>query len=196
MLDELSMAFQVMRRPNSAFAALRDDDRRYFQPSVVMMLLASAVNVGLGSAESSITGQQTMNAGIIFGLTAMGAVTTACTTYLIGRALGGNKIWRKVFTVLFYTGVVWIPVFAVSYLISLLSSDLQDVAFVMLVPILVWAIVITIKAIRVLNGFGTARAFGVMVLSWIIQLFWIIPIGLLYLRTFPLELPIAPMPLQ
>lgn len=36
------MAYQVIRRPNSAFAALRDDDRRYFLPAVVVILLASA----------------------------------------------------------------------------------------------------------------------------------------------------------
>ena len=188
MLDKLEMASQVIMRPNSAFATLRDDDHLYFRPSIVVLLLTSIVGAGLGSTMPAITGQPTMNAVVVFGLTVLWVVANACTVYLIGRALGGNKSWRKVLTVLFYMSIIWIPVATASSTSSLLPFDLQGVAFVMVVAILTWAIIINVKAVKVLNGFGTAKAFGILILSEIVQMAWIIPVVLLYLWTIRFEL--------
>lgn len=197
MLDELAMVYQVIIRPNSTFAALRDDDRRYFQPSIVLMLLLSVAYAGLSSATPAIAGEQAVYAAASFGLAILGIVASAGTIYLIGRAFGGNRSWRKVFTVIFYMEIVGIPVAAVSSLSSLQSPGLQSAAFGMLILVLVWAIIVNVKAVKVLNGFGTAKAFGILVLSGIIQLIWLIPVALLlYLRTIPLELPIMQAPLQ
>lgn len=196
MLEELEMAFQVIMRPNSAFAALRDDDRRYFRPSIVVMLLTSIVGVGLGSAIPAIAGQQIVNVAVAFGLTVLGVVANAGTIYLIGRALGGNKNWRKVLTVLFYVNIVGIPSATVSSASSLLPPGLQGVAFVMVAAILAWVVIINVKAVKVLNGFGTAKAFGILILSGIVQLVWIIPAVLLYLWTIRFELPIMQTLLQ
>ena len=178
MLDELAMAFQVMIRPNQAFATLRDNDHRYFLPSIAVMLLVSVAYAGLDLGTLAITA-----AG--FGLTILGIVASAGTIYLIGKALGGNKSWRKVFTVVFYIEAVAIPLAVASFLLSFLPISLQGAAFAMLIAVLVWAFIIGIKAIKVLNGFGTAKAFGILVLSALIQLSWIIPIRLLYLWPFP-----------
>ena len=93
--------------------------------------------------------------------------------------------------------IIGIPVAAVSSLSSLQSPGLQGVAFGGLMVVLVWAIIVSVKAIKVLNGFGTAKAFGILVLSGIIQLVWLVPVDLLlYLPTIPLELPIMQAPLQ
>ena len=176
MLNELAMAFQVMIHPNQAFATLRDNDHRYFLPSIAVMLLVSAAYAGLDSATPAIV------AG--FGLTILGIVATACTIYLIGKTLGGNRSWRKVFTVIFYIEVIGIPMVAASLLLSLLPISLQGAAFAMLIAVSIWAVIIGIKAIKVLNGFSTAKAFGILMLSTLIQLIWIIPIRLLYLWPF------------
>lgn len=197
MLDELAMAYQVIMRPNSTFATLRDDDRRYFQPAIVLMLLLSVAYAGLGLATPAIAGQQTTYAAASFGLAILGIVASAGATYLLGRAFGGNKSWRKVFTVIFYMEIVGIPVAAVSSLSSLQSPSLQGVAFGLVIVVLVWAIIVNVKAVKVLNGFGTAKAFGILVLSGIIQLVWLIPVALLlYLPIILLELPNMQTPLQ
>lgn len=197
MLDELAMAYQVIMRPNSTFATLRDDDRRYFQPSIVLMLLLSVAYAGFGLATPAIAGEQAAYAASSFGLAILGIVASAGTTYLLGRAFGGNKSWRKVFTVIFYMEIVEIPVAAVSALSSLQSPSLEGVVFGLVIAVLVWAIIVNVKAIKVLNGFGTAKAFGIGVLSGIIQLIWLIPVALLlYLPIILSELPNMQTPLQ
>lgn len=177
MLDELAMAFQVIVRPNQAFATLRDNDHRYFMPSIAVMLLASVAYAGLGSASHAI-------AAADFGLNILSIVAGAGTIYLIGKALGGNKSWRKVFTAIFYIEVVSILLVAASALSFLLPFSLQGAYYAIMIAVLVWAVIIGIKAIKVLNGFGTAKAFGILILSVLIQLIWIIPIRLLYLWPF------------
>ena len=176
MLNELAMAFQVIIRPNQAFATLRDKHHRYFLPSIAVVLLVSAVHAGLDSATPAIAA--------IFGLNILGIVASAGTIYLIGKALGGNKDWRKVFTVIFYIEAIGIPLVAASFLLSFLPISLQGAAFAMLIAVLIWGIIIGTKAIKVLNGFGTTKAFGILMLSALIHLAWIIPIRLLYLWPF------------
>ena len=188
MLDALALVYHVIRRPNSAFATLRDDDRRYFPPSVVVMLLASIAYAG--SIDSSIS------AASGFWVTALGTIAYAGTIYLIGRAFGGNKSWRKVLTVVFYVDIIWIPLTAGLFLSSLTSPGLQIVGGILVIVFFIWVIIVEIKAVKVLNGFGTAKAIGILILSWVIQLFWLVPIFLLYLWTIPFELPILQTPLQ
>ena len=190
MLNDLALALQVIMRPNQTFATLRDNDHQYFLPSIALVLLLSAVYAGLDSAAPPIAGQQATNAAASFGLTIIGIVASAGTLYIIGKALGGNRNWRKVFTVIFYAEVVGIPMVAASVLLSLLPLSLQGAAFVMMIAVLIWAIIIGVKAVKVLNGFGTAKAFGILILSGLIQLIWLIPISLLYLWPFLLESPI------
>lgn len=190
MLNDLALALQVITRPNQTFATLRDNDHQYFLPSIALVLLLSAVYAGLDSAAPPIAGQQATNAAASFGLTIIGIVASAGTLYIIGKALGGNKSWRKVFTVIFYAEVVGIPMVVASVLLSLLPLSLQGAAFVMMIAVLIWAIIIGVKATKVLNGFGTAKAFGILILSGLIQLIWLIPVSLLYLWPFLLESPI------
>ena len=190
MLNDLALALQVITRPNQTFATLRDNDHQYFLPSIAVVLLLSAVYAVLDSAAPPIAGQQATNAAASFGLTIIGIVASAGTLYIIGKALGGNKSWRKVFTVIFYAEVVGIPMVVASVLLSLLPLSLQGAAFVMMIAVLIWAIIIGVKATKVLNGFGTAKAFGILILSGLIQLIWLIPVSLLYLWPFLLESPI------
>lgn len=190
MLNDLALALQVIIRPNQTFATLRDNDHQYFLPSIVVVLLLAVVYAVLDSAAPPIAGQQATNAAASFGLTIIGIVASAGTLYIIGKALGGNKSWRKVFTVIFYAEVVGIPMVVASVLLSLLPLSLQGAAFVMMIAVLIWAIIIGVKATKVLNGFGTAKAFGILILSGLIQLIWLIPVSLLYLWPFLLESPI------
>ena len=184
MLDELAMVYQVVKRSNSAFAALRDDDRRYFRPSIVVMLLASIVYTGLDLATPELAGQQIGDVVTIPGSAILGSVIAAGTIYIIGRGLGGNKSWRKVFTVIFYAEIIWIPVAAASLLLSLSSSvpslSLQAVVGTVALAAVVWGVIVLVKAIKVLNGFGTAKAFGILILSVVVHLIWIIPLILIY----------------
>ena len=199
MLYVLAMAFQVVRRPNSAFATLRDNDHLYFQSSVMVMLSVSIVYTGLGLASSELAGQQTVDVATSLGLAILGGVTTAGTVYLIGRAFGGNKSWRKVLTTLFYAEIIWIPMQVVSLPLSLLSHipslGLQAMVGTVALGVFIWAVIVIVKAIKVLNGFDTAKAFGILILTMVIQLVWMIPIILLYLWPVLADLSVTQMPL-
>ena len=88
MLHELTMVFQVVRRPDAAFAALRDDDRRYFWQSIVVLLLTSIVFSGFAflmdiSAEPTPT-----DIAIEFGSSVVG---TIAITGLIYRREGVRR---------------------------------------------------------------------------------------------------------
>lgn len=196
MLDGLTMIFEVARRPNAAFATLRDNDHRYFQSSIVVLLLVSVAYVGLGLSTPELAGQPTMDAPASFGLTILGTVAGAGTIYLVGRAFGGNRSWRKALTVLFYTYIVWIPVAALQAVSSHPSPSLQAVVATAALAASVWAIILSVKAVKVLNGFGTAKAVGILILSGIIQLVWAIPLILLYMWPILADLPITQMPMQ
>ena len=189
MLNELAMVYQVVMRPNSTFATFRDNDRRYFLPSIVVMLLASIVYTGLDLATPEFAGQQTGVVVTIPGSAIWGSVIAAGTIYLIGRVLGGNKSWRKVFTVIFYAEIIWVPMAVTSLLLSLSSSlpslSLQAVVGTVALAAGVWGIIIIVKAVKVLNGFGTAKAFGILMLSVIVHLIWVVPIVLLYSPAIP-----------
>ena len=201
MLNELAMVYQVIRRPNSAFAALRDDDRRYFLPSIVVMLLTSVVYYGIISASPEPADKQAVDVVAGIGVTILGTVAYVGITYLIGRALGGNKNWRKVLTVLFYANIIYIPatiIYFVQYAPGsfLFLSFVWWAGYITAIVFVIWLVVVHVKAIKVLNGFGTAKAFGILILPWVIQLSLVIPINLLYPATLPIELPVTQMLLQ
>ena len=186
MLDELAMAYQVVRRPNSAFAALRDDDHRYFLPSIVVMLLATIVYIGFDLATPEARQQIDY---VLLGLAPLGSVIGAGTIYVIGRGLGGNKSWRKTLTVIFYAEAISILVVAASlpfYLLSsLLPTSLLGVVGAVALAAAAWGVIVLVKAVKVLNGFGTAKAFGILILSVIVHLIWVIPIVLFYSPAIP-----------
>ena len=197
MRDGLAMAYDVIMHPNSAFATLRDNDRRYFPMSVAVLLLSSIQYASFVSLTPAMTAQeQVMRVAAGFGLTVLGFATTAGIIYLIGRVLGGNKSWRKVFTAIFYTGIIWVPASAFASLLpSLLpvlpSAGLHAMVGAAVFSLGVWVVIVHVKLIKVLNGFGTAKAFGILVLSGIAHVVWIIPVILLYLWVSPpFELPL------
>ena len=130
-------------------------------------------------------------AGILKGIVSFAII------YFVGKKLDGNKNWKKVLAVIFHTYVPAIPVSIIltvlmflmwtslaeiepSYLISpdvdekqifsVIGPMLSYVVILVVLGIafLVWIIVISVKAIKIVNGFGTAKAFGLLVLAMII----------------------------
>jgi hypothetical protein len=117
--------------------------------------------------------------------------------YFIGKKIGGNTNWKKVFSVIFHTHVPVIPMMIViSVLVFLMWSSLAEIDPSYLLfpdadeeqvmsaigPMLVYAIliavfaiafmvciiVISVKAIKIVDGFETGKAFGLLILVMII----------------------------
>ena len=127
--------------------------------------------------------------------------------YFVGKKLGGNKDWKPVFSVNFHVNVLVIPMMMVlSILIFLMLGSLssidisslteaglgEDQVLTLMTPLFgyvgllmgfilafgIWIIVVSVKAIKVINGFGTAKAFGIFILAVIISMIVTIPLGM------------------
>ena len=124
-------------------------------------------------------------------------IVSIVSLYYIGKKFGGNKNWKKVFSVFFHIYVPVIPMMVVmSVLVFFMWSSLAEIdpsylmspeideeeALFVIGPILgyvglvtaaiafmVWIIVISVKAIKIVDGFETGKAFGLLILVMIIS---------------------------
>ena len=169
-MDALKMAANVLVRPDSAFAAIRDNDRRYFPGALGVASVAYGLSI-LGIMLDLVGWSATMLlAGVALGLLAN--IVYLVVVYHLGKAWGGNRHWRKVFSAVLYAGVVMVAMAAVtvSYMYLAQSHTLDSEAFALSVFLarlavlsmfVVWLAVVTIKAIKTVNGFGTWKAVAV-----------------------------------
>ena len=199
MLSGLVVALRVIIAPNSAFVQIRDDDARYFPWSVgVFMLeviLASLVNPVYAELGGPWWAAWDMAGGLLAG------ILFTAVIYMVGRRLGGNRAWRKVFSVMFYTHAISYPLLIVALVLlagglwtddslyeTLWTGDgriepgstiqeaittmlyLLAIAIAGVIAFMVWATVVCVKAVKVVNGFGTAKAFSMVVLAFVVVL--------------------------
>lgn len=156
--DSLRMCWQVVFHPNSAFATIRDNDRKYFPPSIGLILV---VIISYGVLGSSLGDRYQIIENL--GWAALSIVAYAGVVYLVGRVWGGNYNLRKVFTVMFYTSAADIAVAIVLVPVQLLIPFGASIPAVLIAA--AWVLIIHIKAVKVVNGFGTAKAFAIVVLA-------------------------------
>lgn len=208
MISGLDVALRVITAPNSAFAHIRDNDGAYFRWAVCIFVLASILTP-IASAALYPALLQWENALMKVWLGLLGGTASTALIYLMGRVLGGNGSWRKVFSVVFYTNVIAFPPLVVLAVLAAMSGSPTVLASLsgsstMLVPMAetplggagqpdfagfgqgagdwiglfmivsiaaliaywVWSIVISVKAVKTVNGFGTGKAFGLLVIVY------------------------------
>ena len=220
-----SVFVRVITAPNSAFAQIRDNEEKYFVSSVGIFLLASVIGLlvmapfvmmPLDDAYYESFEENDMDVdiptdwsdAIVFvGITIITGIISNVLFYFIGKKLGGNTNWKKVFSVMFYTSVPVIPMMIVmsglvflmwgsltsidpSYLMapdadedemfSLIGPVLGYVGMMVLVAIVfvVWIFAVSIKALKVVSGFSTAKAFGLIILVMILSSLITAPLGM------------------
>ena len=146
------------------------------------------------------------DAVLFVGVSIVTGIISNVLFYFIGKMLGGSKSWRKVFSVIFYAYVPAIPMMLVlsvlmylmwgsivgidpSYLMapdsdeaeifSLIGPVLSYAGLMVIVAIvfLVWVFIVTIKAVKTVHGFGTAKSFGLIILVMFITSIITIPLG-------------------
>ena len=222
---DLNIILRVITAPNSAFAQIRDNEERYFASSIGVFLFASVIGLlvmapfvmmPLNDAYYETFEENDVDVDIpadwthsilFVGISIISGIISNVLFYFIGKKLGGNTNWKKVFSVLFYTYVPVIPMMMImsvlvflmwssitaidpSYLMtpnadaeeifSLIGPALGYVGLMAIVAIgfVVWVFVISVKAIKTLNGFGTAKAFGLIILVIIISSIITTPLGM------------------
>jgi hypothetical protein len=122
---------------------------------------------------------------------------SAILYYFIGKSLDGNTNWKKVFAVYFHVYAIVIPITIIMAILIflmwdsftsiepsiLLDSNINEedvfsllgsfIGYVILLAILgigfaIWVLILTIKAIKTVHGFGTGKSFGLIILVAII----------------------------
>ena len=209
---DLGVLLRVITSPTSAFEEIRNNDGKYFAQSIVLLALTSILSalVILPFVMIPISDEYfgddidnsdlpTENIHLMLSIVVgfLKGIVTFVSVYFIGMKLGGNKDWKKVFTVIFHTYVPAIPmmmlisVFVFLMWISLaqinptyfMSEDMDEkqiidvfaplavygaLVGVSAIAFIVWIIVISVKAIKIVNGFETGKAFGLLIVVMII----------------------------
>ena len=216
---------RVITAPNSAFAQIRDNEEKYFVSSIGVFLLASVIGLlvmvpfvmmPLDDAYYQTFEENDIDVDIpadgadivlFVGISIVTGIISNVLFYFIGKKLGGNTNWKKVFSVMFYAYVPTIPMMIVmsglvflmwgslvaidpSYLMasdadedeifSLIMPVLGYVGLMMLVAIVfvVWIFVVSIKGLKIVSGFSTAKAFGLVILVIVISSLITAPLGM------------------
>ena len=221
---DLGLILRVITSPNSAFSQIRDNHEKYFVQSIGLLIFSSVLGIlivlpfvtmplddayfenidNTGNMNSIPSGETDVIWSV--GLSILNGFISAVLFYFIGKKLGGDANWKKVFSVIFHTNVVAIPMIIVlSILIFFMWDSLtlieptyifepdvnDEEIWSTLVPLLgyvtllaivgigffVWLIVILVKAVKIVHGFETGKAFGLVVLVMIITTIVAIPLG-------------------
>lgn len=221
---DLGLILRVITSPNSAFSQIRDNQEKYFAQSIGLLISSSILGILIvlpfvmmplddayfeyiddtGNMNSIPSGETDV---IWFvGLSILNGFISTALFYFIGKKLGGEANWKKVFSVVFHTNAIAIPMTIIlSILIFfmwgsltsieptyLLEPDVNDeeiwsslvpfLGYIALVAIVgigffVWLFVILVKAIKIVHGFETGKAFGLVVLVMIITTIVTIPLS-------------------
>lgn len=185
MWDTLYTIGGVMVRPTRTFEHIRDFDHYYLPRAAcvtaTVLILGSVTGAERLRAEppsnyityaetlSGLTGTATLGVSLpaFIGLGVLVEVCFLTLVYYVGKRMGGNANWRKVFAVLMYTNVV------------LLAPTMLDVFDVYVgIPhyefgvgaaveatFFLWYIIILVFAMRSVNMFGTWRALKAIILA-------------------------------
>ena len=220
-----NVILRVITAPNSAFSQIRDNEEKYFASSIGIFLFASVIGLLVvvpfvmmplddayyESFEENDIGVDIpvdwVDAIFFVGISIISGIISNILFYFIGKKLGGNTNWKKVFSVLFYAYVPVIPMMVVlsvlvflmwgsltaidpSYLMapdadeeeifSLIGPVLGYVGLMVIVAIgfVVWIFIVSVKAVKTVNGFSTAKAFGLIILVMIISSIITSPLGM------------------
>jgi len=207
-----NVILRVITAPNSAFAQVRDNEEKYFAQSIGLLIFTSILGslllipfIMIPLDEAYFEGVDDANfptgntdVSLFVGINILSGFISAVLFYFIGKKIGGNTNWKKVFSVIFHTHVPLIPMSVIlsillflmmdsiasidssllieldedeEQILSLIGPMLGYVGLFVIVAIafVVWIFVVSVKAVKTVNGFGTAKAFGLIILVMIIS---------------------------
>ena len=215
-----NVILRVITAPNSAFVQVRDNEEKYFAQSIGLLVFTSILGalmlipfIMIPLDEAYFEGVDDANfptdntdVSLFVGINILSGFISAVLFYFIGKKIGGNTNWKKVFSVIFHTHVPLIPMSVIlsilvflmmdsiasidsslfieldkdeEQILSMIGPMLGYVGLFVIVAIafVVWIFVVSVKAVKTVNGFGTAKAFGLIILVMIISSIVTAPFG-------------------
>ena len=218
---DLNIILRIITSPNSAFAQIRDNEEKYFVQSIGIFVLASVLSVLIllpfdmvplddayfEGIDGATFPSDELDPILFVAISLLSVFISTVLLYFIGKKIGGNTNWKKVFSVFFHAHVPTIPMSVVlSILIflmmdslasidpsSIMESDIDEervlsmmgpvlayagLLVIVAIAFVVWIFVVSVKAVKTVNGFGTAKAFGLIILVMIISSVITAPFGI------------------
>ena len=200
----LNMALRVMASPNSAFAQIRDSDGGYFVWSAGIFAFACVLwsITSIPSDNNGLTALWAVNA-LVGGVISTAVIYLVGKQ--LGGSGSWKAVFSVVFYAHAYMVPMAAAVAALVFLTTGLTPlgfldglGLTDVGIsetgpnasvmldllgflavliVVIVAFLVWGMVLWIKAVKTVNGFGTAKAFGLIILGGVASLVVTLPLS-------------------
>lgn len=193
--QKIASIYGVIKRPNNTFREIFEDGNYYFKPSVIILILSSFFTVSFTILSGSISDIPTNELGYFLDaeiqiidsvVNILGGFLIVVLIFYVGRMFRGSKNFRGVFSVASYSlipiliGGILVSIFLyypplLEYISGIDSGDSRFLTlfwvmyFVILFPCSIWTLILTVKAIKIANNFGTAKAFGIVVLALIIS---------------------------
>ena len=191
----------ILKSPNLTLRAICDNEDRYLVSSVIILILVSVFSIDMASGPLDESIESVSQFGIwvsddpvywitdgIFGLLA--SVILITIIFLIGKKLGGVGSFKKIFVVISHATlpvvIGGIIISAVFFALSSTTSDTADETdsafqyvgmvsyYGVMVPLSIWSLIISIKALKIANGFGAGKALGIILLASLVStLIWI-----------------------
>lgn len=191
----------ILKSPNLTLREICDNEGSYLISSVIILVLASVFTVSMANGPLDENIASVSQFGIwmsddpidwitdaIFGFLA--SVVLIVIIFLIGKKFGGIGNFKKIFAVISHATlpvvIGGIISFAAFFALSSTIPDTVDETdsqfqyfglafyFGVIVPFSIWSLIISIKAIKIANGFGTGKALGIILLASIISyVIWI-----------------------
>ena len=178
-----------MIRPTETFREITKNNQSYFVAAIAIFAASSFFFVYLTrdqpdpSLEISEFGYvwDVMYQAESFTKSIVWNVVSVVLIFYLGLKFGGSNNFRKVFSVLAYAmvpvlvgGIILHVFFMHPFVLgSLTGMDIESEEFLGLfwvlyfasIPFAIWSFALSIHAIKIVNGFGNAKAFGILILS-------------------------------
>lgn len=138
-----NVILRVITAPNAAFAQIRDNEERYFVQSIGLLILVSVLSIlvvlpfimiplddAYFEGIDNMTDLPTDSSDLVLaaGSGILNSFISFVLFYFIGKKLGGNTHWKKVFSVIFHTYVPAIPMLiAISILVFLMWDSMAAI---------------------------------------------------------------------
>lgn len=190
---DLRIPCLVIISPNAAFARIKDGNGMYFEQAVVIFLIGAILGAVITSShifigQLELSSQASLWWQMISILTS--GVTLPVIIHIAGKIFGGNRCWKLTFDAIFHIHVLYILLAAVLFGLvgtfwsyysipfdlsapSIAPDFFSSISFLYnVVPISfgVWFLFVTTKAVKTINAFGTAKAFGIALVAIIASL--------------------------
>ena len=195
--QKIASIFSVIKRPNNTFKEIYQNVDYYFKASVIILVLSSFFTITFTTPSESISEFPTNELGYILDaeiqiidsvVKVLAGFLIVFLTFYVGKKFGGSKNFRGVFSVVSYS---LIPILIGGILVSIFiyyppllayisGIDLDDSGFGMFfwvlyigifLPFTAWSLILSVKAVKIANNFGTGKAFGIIVLATLINYF-------------------------